>query len=112
MALDPNPKETAMSTIPASISFTDSTQEEIEAFLTKGYGADRLREVFGFIQDDGNWKLPVDVKITPSVKSILQDDQEILAAIDFMAGGGGTIEVLDDGTRHVKAPGYYAQIGS
>ena len=100
-----------MSTIPTTISFKDSTPEEIEAFLTKGYGADRLRFVFGLIEDLDNWKRPVDVRIAPSVK-VIPDDQEILAAIDFMAGGGGTIEVLDDGTRHVKAPGYYAQIGA
>lgn len=95
-----------------TIDFTTASPEEIEEFLTQGYGADRLRTVFGFLQDLRNWKLPIDIKITPSVTSILQDDQEILAAIDFMAGGGGTIEVLDDGTRHVKAPGYYAQIGA
>lgn len=110
MALDPNPKETAMTTTHAPISFKDSTPEEIEAYLTQGHGGDRLRHVFGIIQDPTNWKLPVHAVLTPSVQSITE--AEILASIDFMVGGQGAIEVQPNGDRLVTAPGYYALIGS
>lgn len=107
MALDPDPKETAMS---STIDFATASPEAIEAFLTKGHGADRLRHVFNVIQGAPNWKAPIHEILTPSVVSITEE--EILASIDFMAGGGGTIEALPNGDRLVTAPGYYAQIGS
>lgn len=107
MALAPNPKETAMS---QTIDFATASPEAIEAFLTKGHGADRLRHVFNVIQGADNWKAPIREVLTPSVVSI--SEEEILAAIDFMAGGGGNIEVLPNGDRLVTAPGYYAQIGA
>lgn len=93
-----------------TINFSEATPEEIEAFLTQGHGADRLRTVFSIIQGAPNWKDPIREVLTPSVVSITEE--EILAAIDFVAGGGGKIEVLANGDRLVTAPGYYAQIGA
>lgn len=72
-----------------------------------GYTRGTLDAAFRKVANPENWKFHVDVVI----EATESDCAEIAAAVGFYAGGGATFE-RDGKTVHVRAPGYYARIGS
>lgn len=86
-----------------------TTHEKIESQVKEvDDHNDRLREYFGKICNQENWKMPIDCIIDE------KDEQLAEEAIVFMTGGG-EIRFTSTRTRgkvRVRAPGYYAVIGA
>lgn len=67
----------------------------------------RLRPVFHAVQNETNWKNPIDAFVSADRLA------ETVIAIEFFTGGKTTVSY--DGGReafHVTSPGYYAIIGA
>lgn len=88
---------------------TTNVQEWLDHIMG-GFTEEQLQLAFDCVKPEGNWKLRIEQRINASVVSISRF--QIQKAIDFYAGGGATFEPHDDGSYTVRAPGYYALIGS
>lgn len=92
-----------------------SMMDEIAAWTERVRTADgkvmtdeRLREVFALVKNKANWKDPIDA-LVPMEKAT---EAEIVAAVQWFAGGIPEVTRERGNTWSVKGEGYYVWIGS
>lgn len=75
--------------------------------MKSGYSDEELSAAFDLVQNQENWKLPIDHTVRDEVPQ-----HQVEAAITFYTGSVATIEDRSDGSYRVTAAGYYACIGA
>ncbi len=76
------------------------------------YSRAELREAFELVQDETNWKMPINAAIPEYMRDVVEE------AVVFFAGCRPTFTVVNPAARkaqrrlNVKAIGYYAAVGA
>ena len=65
-----------------------------------------MNAAFSAVQNKENWKYPIEAEIEASEMAVTAE------AIIFYTGGAATFSTLAGGKLLVRAPGYYASVGS